>query len=273
MRWWLAVVLWWCVPAHADRWVVGVEDLRYLPYYDYHDGQYGGMARDVLDAFAADSGHQFEYRAFPIKRLYVEFLAGQLDFKFPDNPDWAGKDKTGKTIFYSAPVMPFVDGVLVLPARRGGGLDQLKILGTVQGFTAFDYLDAIAAKRLRLREISSLEALIQASLHRRVDGSYFNVVVAERYLHTRMNLPGALVFDPALPHTRSHYHLSSLRHAAVIREFDHFLRNNQALLTSLRKKGQIPNDSAMHTLLTRLMTVRMRSDSPRNTGVATGSPS
>lgn len=242
MRWWFAVLLWCCAPAHADRWVVGVEELRYLPYYDYHEGQYGGMARDVLDAFAAHSGHQFEYRAFPIKRLYVEFLAGQLDFKFPDNPDWAGKEKTGKTLFYSAPVMPFVDGVLVLPARKGAGLEQLKILGTVQGFTAFDYLDTIAAKRLRLREISSLEALIQASLYRRIDGSYFNVVVAERYLSNRMKLPGALVFDPSLPHTRSHYHLSSLRHPEIIREFDDFLRDNPQLLSDLRKKWQIPDN-------------------------------
>ena len=241
MRRWLVVLLFLSVPVHADRFVVGVEELRYLPYYDHHNGQYGGMARDVLDAFSRDSGHQFDYRALPIKRLYVEFLAGNLDFKFPDNPDWAGKDKAGKTVYYSAPVMPFIDGVLVLPARKGAGSERLRTLGTVQGFTAFDYLDAIAAGKMRLLEIGTLEALIQASLYQRIDGSYFNVVVAERYLSTRMKLPGALVFDPALPHTRSHYHLSSLRHAAVIAQFDQFLQRNQELLAELRRKWQIPS--------------------------------
>ena len=241
MRRWLVVLLFLSVPVHADRFVVGVEELRYLPYYDHHNGQYGGMARDVLDAFSRDSGHQFDYRALPIKRLYVEFLAGNLDFKFPDNPTWAGKDKTGKTVYYSAPVMPFIDGVLVLPARKGTGSARLQTLGTVQGFTAFDYLDAIAAGKMRLLEIGTLEALIQASLYQRIDGSYFNVVVAERYLSTRMKLPGALVFDPALPHTRSHYHLSSLRHAAVIAQFDQFLQRNQELLAELRRKWQIPS--------------------------------
>lgn len=240
MRRWLVVLLWLCAPVHADRFVVGVEELHYLPYYAHQNGQYGGMARDVFDAFSRDSGHQFEYRALPIKRLYVEFLAGNLDFKFPDNPHWAGKEKTGKTVYYSVPVMPFIDGALVLPARRGAGQERLKILGTVQGFTAFDYLDAIAAGRMKLYEISSLEALIQASLHQRVDGSYFNVVVAERYLSKQLNLPGALVFDPQLPHTRSHYHLSSMKHPALIAAFDQFLRSNPELLKQLRQKWEIP---------------------------------
>lgn len=250
MRWLLSPMVWLLtglalmlsprIGAAAERLVVGVEDLRYLPYYDYADGQFGGMARELLDRFARSQGIEFEYRALPVKRLYVEFLAGKVDFKFPDNANWLSKEKSGHAIRYSAPLMPFIDGVLVLPARKGAGRALLKSLGTVQGFTAFDYLDDIARGQLRLVEIGTLEALFQTHLHGRIDGSYFNVVVADRYLANTLNQPGALVFDPALPHTRSHYHLSSWRRADVLVAFDEFLKQHPKLLTELAEKWQVP---------------------------------
>ncbi|MBV8657587.1 MAG: hypothetical protein JO142_07165 [Burkholderiales bacterium] len=39
---------------------VGVEDYRhFLPYSAFHDGMYGGLGKDMLDAFAKDRGYTF----------------------------------------------------------------------------------------------------------------------------------------------------------------------------------------------------------------------
>ncbi|NQD37201.1 transporter substrate-binding domain-containing protein [Permianibacter sp. IMCC34836] len=231
----------WCGQAvSAEPLLVGIEELNYLPYYAYQNQQFSGFGHDVLEAFAADSGHTFRYRALPIKRLYIEFLADHLDFKFPDNPYWLATEKNGIAIQYSEPIIEFTDGVLVRPNRVGNGVDTLKIIATVRGFTAFDYLDRIRDGRVKLSEMDTLEALTKATLSGRVDGSYFNVVVAARHLAKTERQPGALVYDPSLPHTDSHYHLSTIRHGDILAEFNAFLRSHPELLAELRKKWEIP---------------------------------
>lgn len=236
MRWLSGLLLLATTSIHAEHYVIGVEDLRYLPYYDYHDGQYAGMARDLLDAFAVSAGHQFEYRALPIKRLYIEFFSGNVDAKFPDNAAWLAQEKTGLPIHYSAPLLAFTDGLLVLPDRRERSKADLRAIATVRGFTAFDFLTEIRSGQIQLHEMDTLDALIRTTLSRRVDGCYFNVVVAERYLAQVLKQPGALVFDPSLPHTRSYYHLSSHKHPQLLSELDAFLQQNPELLPRLYRK-------------------------------------
>ena len=66
---------WTCAAGAAEApLVVGVEAIEYLPAYNYRDGRYGGFARAVLDAFAADSKRPIEYVALPVSRLYEDFL-------------------------------------------------------------------------------------------------------------------------------------------------------------------------------------------------------
>lgn len=67
--------------------------------------------------------------------------------------------------------------------------------------------------------------MIQQTLKKDTDGAYFNVVVATHYLDNirPRPSPSALVFDPKLPHTRSSFHLSTLRHPEVLQRFDRFL--------------------------------------------------
>lgn len=77
-----------CAGAEGGAFSVGVENLQYLPLHTVDSSnRYGGFAREVLDAFAAQQGYRFEYVPLPINRLYSRFLAERsLDFKYPDNP-------------------------------------------------------------------------------------------------------------------------------------------------------------------------------------------
>lgn len=218
----------------AATYAVGVEDIEYLPQYSVQNGEFGGFGRAILDAFAKSKGHVFEYQPRPVARLFNEFIAGKVDLKYPDNAYWGGDLKKGQAVVYSAPVVEYIDGVNVLPAGKGKSVDAIKALGIVRGFTAWEWLDRVKAGSPELHENNSFTALLQQAMAGRVDGAYGNVAVVSHQLAVELKKPDALVFDPGLPHTRSHYHLSSIKHPQLIEEFNAWLGENADLVAKLK---------------------------------------
>lgn len=226
--------------AHGQTYVVGVENLPFMPHYSTDkQGNYSGFAREVLDLFAAEAGVQFEYRPLSGERLLPALLQGQVDFKYPDNPDWAEAQKTGAAVQYSQPLVNYVDGVLVPPARQGQGVDGLQRLAIVNGWTPWAYRQRIDAQQTRLVPSDDLPEMIRQALKKDADGAYFNVVVATYYLDNIRARPGALVFDPKLPFTRGTFHLSSIKQPALIQRFDQFLAERHEAIAALKTKYQV----------------------------------
>lgn len=109
-------------PASAEHteFTVVVQDYKALPPYSgYENGDYTGFNRELLDMFANEKGYRFDYVAFPVKRLFFEFVNGVGDLKYPDNPNWALQVKKDAQIAYSDPVVEYVNGVMVLPTNKG----------------------------------------------------------------------------------------------------------------------------------------------------------
>lgn len=229
----------WAAQTVAQEYTVGVEELDYLPYSTVSEGEYHGFGREVLDKFAEQHNITFRYRPYPVKRLISSYLKGELDFKYPDNSFWSQEAKTGLTVHYSEPVVGYTDGVMVVPERLGKGIAEFKILGTLRGFTPWDYLGLIKTQQIKSRELNSLDSLIQMTENQRVDGAYFNIAVARYFLTHTMNKPGALAFDPDLPHTNSTYSLSTLKHKALMDAFNTFLDQESAWISALREKYSI----------------------------------
>ncbi len=221
----------------ADRiYTVGVENLDYYPVYAVKDGHYSGYAREVLDAFAKERGYRFEYKPFPVNRLFATFFQGQVDFKFPDNPYWQSDLRTGKNVVYSGSVVTYVDGALVRPELKDATPDKIKTLGTVAGFTPWAWLERIKSKQVTLRENTSFTALAQQVAAKRVDAAYASVAVLNYQLDNVLKMPGALVFNSKLPHSRDSYFLSTLKYPEVIAEFDAWQKNHQDFIHALKKK-------------------------------------
>jgi ABC-type amino acid transport substrate-binding protein len=238
---WLGVLL-LCgagIACAREPLVIGVENLHYLPLASHEKGVYRGFARELLDAFAEDLGYKVEYRPLPVPRLYAAFLAGQVDFKFPDNANWKREIRAGREIHYSDPVAAYVDGTSVAPARLGAGPQAIRRLGTLGGFTPWPWLERIRAGRPSLSENTSLEALVRQAVAGRVDGVYASVAVIHYQLDHVLKRPGALVFDAALPHSRDHYHLSTLRRPEVVREFNDWMRKNRERIAALKARHGI----------------------------------
>jgi polar amino acid transport system substrate-binding protein len=227
-------------------YTVGVEDLHYYPLHTTgRELVFDGYAREVLDAFAQQQGIRFRYLPLPINRLYVAFLKEQvLDFKYPDNPRWKPELRAAVKISYSLPLVVSEEGAMVLPKNKGRPLGQLKSLGTALGFTPWPYVDDIARKRIALTVNNGFDSLLRRVMAGHIDAVYINVDVAAYLLSDSLKAPGALVFDPGLPHARSDFSLASRQHAELIGQFDAFLRREQPLLQKLKAKYGIADASA-----------------------------
>ncbi|WP_409522724.1 hypothetical protein [Nitrincola sp. MINF-07-Sa-05] len=222
-------------PVLAQTYVVGVEDLDYLPYYSSDQGEFvQSPSRQVLDRFAAQHQYEFVYTPVPVARLTQMFVDGNVDFKFPDHPDWAQTAKTNLEIHYSSPIFHYTDGVMVLPEHLERSVDQFKTLGTVRGFSPPVFAQMEEQGLIQIEETSSLDSVVLQALYNRVDGTYFNIAVATWFLEERIQQPRSLIFDPSLPHTSSHYALSSIHHPDIIEQFNHFLIKEAVWIESLQ---------------------------------------
>ena len=226
-----------CSTLWAREFIVGVQDFEnYLPYSAYRDGQYQGFNRELLDLFATKYGYKFSYKPLPLKRLYYEFLTGRVDLKYPDNPYWSSDSKQGKVIAYSAPVIDYIDGVMVLERNLGKGVKNLKRLGVVMGFTPFAYLEFIHNKEIDAVESPNLEALLTQVKRGWTNGAYLNIAVGEHFQENLLGLEENIVFDESLPHTKSTRHLSALKYPEIINDFNLFLAQSPGDIAELKKK-------------------------------------
>lgn len=225
--------------AQAANYVIGVEALEYYPLYQGKGSKYEGYARELLDSFAASSGHTFTYKALPIKRLFSEFLAGNLDFKYPDNPKWASNMKQGHDITYSDSTVEFIDGIMALKRNENLNIDNFKNIGTLRGFTPWVYMDDISKGVMKLSESTDMKALISMVESGRIQGAYFNVIVSRYYLNNTLKNPDLLEFKSDLPHSRDHFLLSSIKHPELIEQFNDWLTNNEATVKALKDKYQV----------------------------------
>ena len=230
---WGTISVW----AKSPIYIVGVEDALYYPHYSYHkDTGFRGAYREILDLFAREKGITFEYRAYPIPRLFQYLYKKRIDFKYPDNAHWQKEQKRGLKVEYSEPVISYTDGLLVRPERLGYSMQQLNIIGTIRGFTPVEYIKLARQGKLKVSEYDSIESLLKKAIDAEVDGAYINIEVARHILRTSLYNENALVFDSDLPHHRGSYRLSTIKHPQLIKSFNRFLNKQKLQVTSIKKK-------------------------------------
>lgn len=210
-------------PASVRTYVVGVEELDYLPYYGTVDGQVDGAIRDLLDAFAADSGYRFVYRPMPILRLFAALERGDIDFKFPENPLWTHPEKQAIALSYSRPLLLATDAAFVLPDRLGRTAAEIRSLGKILGFDLPFW--SRRPNPPELFTVQSVDSLLMIGLAGRVDAVHANVAVMEEVLRRR-GREGALIRDPGLPTIDYDYRLGTARHPDLLRKLDDWIAAN-----------------------------------------------
>lgn len=212
-------------------YTVGVEDTEYLPHYSIIGHEYSGFAREVLDRFAKQNGLRFDYQAYPVKRMKMNFAKGTLDFIYPDNPDWS--HYATKPVTFSDPVVQYVDGLNMKPDHIG---QPIHTLATIRGFTPVGYRNAIRDGRLKLTEHDSLRDLITVVLNDRADAAYAEHRVVQHYLTHILGQPQGLVFSKDYAFQADNYHFSSIKHPSIIERFDSWLDRHRDQIGALKKR-------------------------------------
>lgn len=233
----LACLSLFALSAQAENLIVGVEAIDQFPIYRGEGNEYSGFGRELLDDFATKYKHKLTYSPLPILRLHDELLKSKgVDLKFPDNLEWNPDMRKGVTVAYSKPVLVVTEGLSVLPAHKGRGLDKVKTIGAMRGFTPWQYLDAIKAKKMVFSEVTTFDALVKMAESQRIDGLFANTYVVSYYLKSTRKQPELLVFDDTLPYTQTPFHLSSVKHPKVVAEFDEYLVKEKATVDKLKAK-------------------------------------
>lgn len=228
--------------ALAEPLRVGLENHDYYPYYSAVEGQsIDGYCIALLQAFAKREALELELRPQPVNRLYRNLLNGQnLDLLFADKLAWARKARDGHTLYYSQPVVQFVDATLVRPERLGNGLAAVKRLGIVRGFTAEAWQPLLAKGGVELVEVQDIHSLIRMLERNRLDAIYANPQVVQHRLRQLGLAPAHVQPDPQLPQVNTSFHLSSYKHPELIKRFDRFLLEDAAQLSQLRQQFSLP---------------------------------
>lgn len=233
--------------AEHQVFTVGVEEFYYAPHYFTVNGRYDGFGRDVLDLFARKKGYDFNYQPRPYMRMVKELLRGDIDFQYPDNPDWLADLKRGHKIYYSQGVIEYVDGISRRREDIGKPITTLQRIAMPRGWSPIDYYPLVQRKALAIEELNSVEAVMQMLLSHRVDGVYLNADVVASYL-AGAGLSAEAGFDASLPYQFSRFALSSKAHPEVIKEFNQFLLDNAAEIKKLKESYKFRYDVDPKTL-------------------------
>ena len=197
---------------------IAVPDYQYKPLYWLDSThQFQGPMRDSLDQFAALHKLKFEYIPVPRKRMLSALLNAEVDFRLPDNPDWAKDAKLGNSIIYSEPLLAYKEGALVLERRENLTLNKVKTLAVLRGFSPLGY-QKHGITTLPMADMNALFNMVSSA---RVDAGFVNFNVARLYL--AQPIGRVLALSETLPQRQGYYHLSSVRHGELLRQLNRFL--------------------------------------------------
>ncbi|GAB3015173.1 type 2 periplasmic-binding domain-containing protein [Bowmanella dokdonensis] len=233
----LLIMLSGSLAAAAGEYVIGVESQDYYPHYDFthRDGARASYTTEVFALFSRHSGHQFVFLPLPIKRARQELFEGDtIDLLYPDNPAWADFQSTGMRRVYSSPLVNILGGTMVRPPDYGKGVANFHVLAVPRGFTPIEWLKLKQGKPFRVVEVPDALSALEMVLLGRADGADVEFNVA-RHLLSEMGQSGMLVMDPGLPLSAVGFHLSTIEHVGLIKEFDRFLSEHQAQIQQLKQ--------------------------------------
>jgi len=224
--------------AAAETLTVAVEDISYLPYHGFENGNFVGFAQKLLAAWAEARGDGLSFEPISVKR-HVEALAEPgIDLVWPDNPAWRGDEKAalGRPVRYSRIVVSGLKGVLVLHREHPLALAQVSALGTIIGFGNDMARLGIDTQGKQMTETRSLASLVEMLAVNRVDGIFCDLHAADYELR-QLNAGVTLDFAVGSPRSASPYRLSTVARPDLIEDFDDWFARNAPTVEHLTKEA------------------------------------
>jgi hypothetical protein len=225
---------------YAQEYIIGVEQVSYYPLFDYTatDTNRPSFTKDILTAFFEHHNYSYRFVALPIKRFNKWYVEKGIDFKFPDNVRWRTDKQLSSKITFSQSVVKLMAGSYVLKSNANYQRNDIKKLGTILGFVPTLWFDKVESNELQLIEENTPYGIIKHILYGNVDATNIDSNVIRHNLKL-LKKPNAIVLNTNIKHEVFSYHLSSIKHPQIIKQFNAFLQNNPKLLQQLKAKYDI----------------------------------
>jgi ABC-type amino acid transport substrate-binding protein len=221
----------------AEEYVIASQNIDYYPHYAFNSAN-KGLGWAILEAYAEYSGHTFHYVSMPVLRLQKELVKGNVDLIYPDHPTWTNPITRASQKTFSLPLTTSLVGTFVRPENLGKGIDSIKKVSIVLGFSPLYWQERIDANYVELITVNnSTQAMNLAVLNKTdaADGDYF----VYQYLENSYRDLIPLVFDPTLPNTVVEYRLATVHRKELIKDIDDFIKGHKTLIDDLKQLYRI----------------------------------
>jgi len=226
----------------ADKPVysIGVENIDYYPHYAFGHRK-SSFSKELLELFFKQENIKIKFVPLPIKRFNQWYTKDKIDFKYPDNAEWRTNDSSRFKIIYSDIVISYIAGTVVLNSNANLSTENIKKLGTITGFHPTLWINRINKKETKLVEDNNVISVMRLLIHGIVDGINLDYSVINFHLK-QIDKEKLLIMNESLPHKKTNFHLSTVKYPKVIKKFNVFLKNNEALIKRLKNKHGIIDD-------------------------------
>ena len=231
----------------ATHYVVGVENIEYLPYFDgsgTNNADYYGFSEKLLTLFAQQHEFELEFYPLPINRLYKEFIEHRhVDFKYPDNSQWKESYKASfidvNDIIYSLPTVTTKTGIASL--KKAITINECISFATVRGFAPQSFKSLMYNEKVELIETSNVKELIELLLKERVKCIYISNDVLDYNIVKYFKLIRPVYFQNQLSVDLQTFSLSSIEYPEIVKKFDQFLVSHKIQINKLKQQYHIKN--------------------------------
>ncbi|HET9241614.1 MAG TPA: hypothetical protein VFO10_30385 [Oligoflexus sp.] len=217
----------------SPSYVVGLPDTQLYPQYWNLSGKVDGYLPRVLQRFSADTGIHWQLKAQPIRRYYVEFKEGRLDFLAPSNRAWA-EGSSSVPVIYSDPFMKSRAGFIGLKPELDPA--QIKQVTTIAGYTISFLTDSKSPFHgVKISYVNDVSSAMKVLASRRTDLIYLHYDAAREWI--RVNSEGRAPVHFYFHEKFSEefdYCLATIRYPKVIESFNRWLRENSKVLDEIK---------------------------------------
>lgn len=225
--------------AQAGKFVIGVEDVSYYPYFDFTSNK-TSFAKELFDQFAEDSGHQISYLPLPIKQFPRWLYEENIDFKFPDNARWQAKSNIHQlSIHYSDEIVALIAGTVIMEKNQFKEENFFKTIGTITGFEPTLWSLHIEQNKVTIYEDSSSKILVKHLVSGFVNGLDIDLAVANDGLQ-KLHIHHELIVSDQLAKQVYAYRMSTVKYPEIIKQFNQWLVQRRKFVENLKVKFDIP---------------------------------
>jgi polar amino acid transport system substrate-binding protein len=150
--------------AEQTSYHIGVENIDYYPHFAFGYKK-NSFAKEVLEHFFASQNTTVTFVSLPLKRFNQWYSEENIDFKYPDNPDWRQGETLNLPITYSTEVIKLTAGSTVPLKKVGIARDKITRLGTVLGFYPTLWIDRINAKQTMVIDDPNVLSVIRMNMN------------------------------------------------------------------------------------------------------------